>query len=106
MSFDTIARVPTQHAARYLQQLCKHWSHNLAVRFTHQEGEVCFPRNARGANWPADATLALRHHDDRLECLVLASAAGQRDALKDVLARHLDRFAVREAPLAFDWRDA
>ncbi|MCC2102319.1 MAG: DUF2218 domain-containing protein, partial [Hyphomicrobiales bacterium] len=27
------------------------------------------------------------------------------DALKGVVARHLDRFAFREAPLAFDWRD-
>ena len=25
------ASVPTAHASRYLQQLCKHWSHNLAV---------------------------------------------------------------------------
>jgi hypothetical protein len=59
VTFDTVARVPTRHASRYLQQLCKHWSHNLAVRFTEQEGEVRFPRDVRGADWPADATLAL-----------------------------------------------
>jgi hypothetical protein len=27
------------------------------------------------------------------------------DALKGVVARHLDRFAFREAPLRFDWQD-
>ena len=28
-----------------------------------------------------------------------------RDGLKGALARHLDRFAFREAPLTFDWVD-
>ena len=25
--------MPTAHASRYLQQLCKHWAHNLTVTF-------------------------------------------------------------------------
>ena len=28
------AVVPTASASRYLQQLCKHWQHNLQVEFT------------------------------------------------------------------------
>ena len=34
-----------------------------------------------------------------------ASAPGQLEALKGAVARHLDRFAFREAPLTFDWVD-
>ena len=34
-----------------------------------------------------------------------ASAPGQREALKGAVARHIDRFAFREAPLTFDWQD-
>jgi hypothetical protein len=34
------------------------------------------------------------------------AADGQLEDLKGVLARHLDRFAFREAPLQFDWQDA
>jgi hypothetical protein len=64
MSVDSTVRVPTAHASRYLQQLCKHWSHNLAVTFSESEGTVTFPRNARGADWPGDATLALQAHAD------------------------------------------
>ena len=45
-------------------QLCKHWSHYLAVEFTEQNGKVVFPRNARGAEWPGDATLTMQAHDD------------------------------------------
>ena len=102
----SIARVPTDKGSRYLQQLCKHWSHNLAVEFTPEAGTVVFPRNARGADWPGDATLTLQAHDDSLECRLEASADEQLEALKGAVARHLDRFAFREAPLQFDWQNA
>jgi len=105
MTVMSTARVPTTKGSRYLQQLCKHWSHNLAVEFTETEGKVVFPRNARGADWPDDATLMMQAHDDGLECRLQASADGQLEALKGALARHLDRFAFREAPLTFNWRD-
>jgi hypothetical protein len=105
MTITSTARVPTTKGSRYLQQLCKHWSHNLTVEFTETEGKVVFPRNARGADWPGDATLVMQAHDDGLECRLLASADGQLEALKGAVARHLDRFAFREAPLAFNWQD-
>ena len=105
MTICSTARVPTLHASRYLQQLCKHWSHNLAVEFSETNGTVTFPRNARGADWPGDATLLLHAHEDGLECRLQASSTGQLTALKDAVARHLDRFAFREAPLGFDWQD-
>ena len=102
----SVARVPTSKGSRYLQQLCKHWSHNLAVEFTPEAGTVVFPRNARGADWPGDATLTLQAHGDSLECRLEASAAEQLEALKEVVVRHLDRFAHREAPHRFDWQNA
>jgi hypothetical protein len=104
MMIESIARVPTAKGSRYLQQLCKHWSHDLNVAFTAEAGTVVFPRNARGADWPGDAKLTLQAHEDSLECRLEASADDQLEALKGVVARHLDRFAFREAPLQFDWR--
>jgi hypothetical protein len=106
MTFTSTAQVPTAKGSRYLQQLCKHWSHDLAVEFTPQAGKVVFPRNVRGADWPGDATLSLSASEGGLECRLEASAGEQLKALKEVVARHLDRFAFREAPLQFDWRDA
>ena len=41
----------------------------------------------------------------RLDVRIDASSPEQRDHMKGVVARHLDRFAFREAPLAFDWQD-
>jgi hypothetical protein len=48
MAVNSTVRVPTAHASRYLQQLCKHWSHTLAVTFSETAGTVTFPRTARG----------------------------------------------------------
>lgn len=104
-SASTTALVPTQHGSRYLQQLCKHWSHNLAVEYSSEQGRVTFPTQGRSGSWAGDAMLTLTAGPDTLECRIDASEAGQRDALKGVVADHLDRFAFREAPLAFDWRD-
>ena len=103
--FSSNASVPTQSGSRYLQQLCKHWAHNLEVEFTAEHGTIVFPRDARGANWPADGLVTMDAEAEALECRVDASSAEQLEGLKGVLARHLDRFAFREAPLSFDWRD-
>lgn len=102
---SSVAQVPTKSGSRYLQQLCKHWAHNMPVDFTREQGTVTFPKNARGADWPNDGVLTMVAHADTLECRIDASAEGQLEGLKGAVARHLDRFAFREAPLAFDWAD-
>ena len=103
-SHSAAASVLTSHASRYLQQLCKHWSHNLAVTFRPEEGTITFPKNGFGKNYPADATTTLQARETELEVLVEASADEQLEGVKSAVASHLDRFAFREAPLTFDWR--
>ena len=102
--YQAAAAVPTVKASRYLQQLCKHWSHNLAVEFTPEQGSIVFPRDIRGQSFPGDAVVTLKAQESALEVVVEASAPNQLDGLKGAVARHLDRFAFREAPLTFDWR--
>jgi hypothetical protein len=98
-----VAMVPTASGSRYLQQLCKHWSHNLAVEFDAERGKVTFPRDARGADWPGEGVVTMVAHPEALECRIEASAEGQLEGLKGAVSRHLDRFAFREAPLRFEW---
>ena len=43
VSHVTMAVVPTASASRYLQQLCKHWSHKFAVVFDAQHGHIPLP---------------------------------------------------------------
>src|SRR3546814_7845839 len=82
MTVSATARVPTRHASKYLQQLCKHWQHSLAVAFTADHGTVTFPRDARGADWPGDALVSFDAATDALTVRIDASVAGQREALE------------------------
>jgi len=106
MTVASIAIVPTAQGSKYLQQLCKHWSHNLAVEFTPEQGRVVFPRDARGANWQGDGIVTFVAGPRQLECRIEASEAAQLEALQGAVTRHLDRFAFREAPLPFAWASA
>ena len=101
----SVASVPTKNGSRYLQQLCKHWAHNMAVEYDAERGKVTFPRDARGADWPGDGIFTMTAEPEALLCRIEALAPGQLEALKGAVARHLDRFAFREAPLTFDWVD-
>jgi uncharacterized protein len=87
------AHVPTTFGAKYLQQLCKHWGHKLEVEFTDGEGTVRFP----------DAVATLKAGPEALTVAVEAADPTTVERMKQVVATHLDRFAFREAPLAFDW---
>ncbi|MGK6324114.1 DUF2218 domain-containing protein [Sphingomonas sp. DT-51] len=90
----SVARVPTHSASRYLQQLAKHWSHKMTVRYSEQEGEIDFPNGAR---------LAMRADSETLDVALTVPEGEDVARMREVVSSHLDRFAFREAPLTFDW---
>ena len=104
--FSAIARVPTAQGSKYLQQLCKHWQHNLNVEFDAGQGRVIFPRDVKGADHPGDGIATMTAGADVLAVRIDATSDAQLTGLKGVLESHLDRFAFREAPLGFDWQEA
>ncbi|WP_454852909.1 DUF2218 domain-containing protein [Rhizobium binxianense] len=87
------ATVRTAHASRYLQQLCKHWSHKFAVDFDPHKGKVPFSDTAEVTFEADDAALSMT--------LAVANAA-QTERLQSVVADHLKRFAFREE-LDINW---
>jgi len=92
----SVARVPTHSASRYLQQLCKHWSHKMTVVFDAEEGTIDFPNGAR---------LQMRADSDSLDVVLNVPQDEDTERMRGVVSSHLDRFAFREAPLTFDWRE-
>lgn len=94
MSMTLTAQVPTPNGSRYLQQLCKHWSHKFETEFDAQQGVIAFPMGP----------IRLAAGPDTLSVTIEPQADADVESFKQVVADHLDRFAFREAPLSFDWQ--
>lgn len=89
----SLADIATSNASRYLQQLCKHWSHKFEVTFNDHSGKVPFSEAAE---------LTLTANGDVLS-LKLDASADRLPTLEEVVADHLKRFAFREE-LRIDWQ--
>ena len=87
------AHIPTANASRYLQQLCKHWSHKFETEFDPQSGIIAFPMGP----------IRMAAGEEALTVTIEPTEGADVDRFKQVVAEHLDRFAFREAPLSFDW---
>mgnify|MGYP001598847085 CR=1 FL=1 len=94
MTTSTTA-IPTEHASKYLQQLCKHFAHKRPVTFDEQAGEISF----------SVGDCRLKADGSALHIDLTAPSADDMEQLKDVVIRHLVRFAFREE-LAANWQDA
>lgn len=77
----------TPNASRYLQQLCKHWSHKLDVEFDPNAGRIVFT----GGDV---LTLAAAADGLRLELETPPESDAAR--MRQVVDDHLKRFAFRE----------
>lgn len=87
MTQSNTASAKTQHASKYLQQLCKHWSHKAEATFSPDAGHLVFP---------SGTTLTLSAHSDHLEMTTTVPADADLVQWQDVVDRHLERFAFRE----------
>jgi uncharacterized protein len=81
------ARIATPSASRYLQQVCKHWSHKFKVEFTPEAGEILFP-DGRVCRLDASPT--------ELICTAEAANAETLERFERVIVEHVKRFAFRE----------
>jgi uncharacterized protein len=91
----SLADVTTPNASRYLQQLCKHWSHRFNVECDEHSGRIPFSE---------DAVLRLTANGDVLS-MRLDATTERLPTLEEVVVDHLQRFAFREE-LHIDWRPA
>jgi uncharacterized protein len=81
------ATIATPSASRYLQQLCKHWSHKFSVEFTPEHGLIPFDETRRCTLDASTESLALR---------IEAPDDATLERTQSVVIDHLKRFAFRE----------
>lgn len=89
--------IPTASASRYLQQLCKHWSHKFAVEFTPQQGTIPFD---------ASRVCTLDAAPNVLKLRIEAADDATLERTQGVVIDHLKRFAFREDLGEVTWERA
>jgi hypothetical protein len=93
----SLARVQTAEASRYLQQLCRHWSHKFEVEATADHGTVPFG---------ADRVCTLDAEPDALVMRIESADPVNLTRLENVVSDHLLRFAFREGLGDIRWSRA
>ncbi len=89
------ASVATEHAAKYLVQLSKHWSHKIPdLTYSQERADIPLSRGP----------CVLEAKDGRLEVTVSSDTDENAARLAEVVAEHLKRFAFREE-LAIEWHN-
>ena len=93
--FVVEARVETEHASKYIAQLCKHFRHKVPAEYDEISGEVDFQPGRCELKAEAGALFMRCETDDE-------ENVGR---LKFILEDHLKRFAWREKP-EITWKGA
>ncbi|MER8417527.1 DUF2218 domain-containing protein [Mesorhizobium sp. M1329] len=87
--------IRTERASRYLQQLCKHWSHGYTVKFDNFEGHIDF-----GKGQKVDMTA-----ENKVLTMTVTNVSRETTIeLAGVVTEHLKRFAFRE-DLDLSWSE-
>lgn len=84
----------TEHAGKYLTQLCKHFAHKIEVSYDYDHGECRF----------VCGTAILDAKEGRLLIRTIAPDDEQLQETQLVIERHLVRFAFREEIGPLEWR--
>lgn len=84
--------IATEHASKYLQQLCKHFAHKRPASFDERNGKVSM----------MTGDYHFQANGNHLIVTVEAEDPAHLPQLEDVIVRHLVRFAFREE-LRIDW---
>ncbi|KIC20021.1 DUF2218 domain-containing protein [Leisingera sp. ANG-Vp] len=87
-------RFETPNAEKYLQQLCKHFSHKVDVQFDTRQGTIAL------GTGPA----ALHAADGVLAAEISAPDAAELNHARQIIDTHLARFAFREDFEGMAWQ--
>lgn len=84
----------TEHAGKYLTQLCKHFAHKVEVSYDYDHGECRF----------VCGTAILHAAENALSIRAISPDEEQLQETQSVIERHLVRFAFREEIGPLQWQ--
>ena len=87
-----------QKPERYIQQLVGHWGHKYATTYDEGDGMGAFP-------FSDTETAVMTAHHDGIAITLTTADKERNEHMRGVIERHIDRFAFREAPLTYEWKE-
>ena len=98
MSSTATGFAACQKPERYIQQVVKHWSHKMATSWDEGDGMGLLPFSEH-----TNAVLTARK--DGIAMTLTTADLEENVRMRGVIERHIDRFAFREAPLSYEWKE-
>jgi len=83
---------------RYIKQLVSHWGHKMATSYDEDGQTGAFPFSEH-----THAVMAAR--PGGIAITLTTADKDENVHMRGVIERHIDRFAFREAPLAYEWTE-
>ena len=93
MTLHQTGTFQTPNASKYLQQLCKHFAHKVAVEYDETQGRAALPAGPARLSASAEA----------LQVEISAETEEGLDRARSVIDDHLKRFAFREGFEGMSW---
>lgn len=98
MSATSTGLAQCEKPERYIQQLVSHWGHNMATTYDEGDGMGLFPFSEH-----TNAVMTAR--PEGIAITLTTADMAENERMRGVIERHIDRFAFREAPLTYEWKD-
>ena len=83
---------------KYIQQLVKHWGHKMATSYDEGDGMGAFPFSEH-----TNAVMCAKQ--EGIAITLTTADMDENERMRGVIENHIDRFAFREAPLTYEWRE-
>jgi len=84
--------VTTALGSKYINKLCKHFTHRVTAEWGEDKGTVFFDMGV----------CVMTATEDLLSVVCTAETASELDEILDTMKRHFDRFAVKDQ-LVLNW---
>jgi uncharacterized protein len=98
MSATATGFAPCEKPERYIQQLVSHWGHKFATSYDEGDGMGIFPFSEL-------TNVVMTAHAGGIGITLTTADTAENLHMRGVVEKHIDRFAFREAPLAYTWED-
>lgn len=98
VGYTATGLAPCEKPEKYIRQLVSHWGHKFATSFDEGDGMGTFP-------FSEHTNVVMTARAEGIAITLTTATRAENERMRGVVERHVDRFAFREAPLTYLWKE-